>query len=241
MPLSIITQDLKNLAPSIRKEFIPLECKPSICSECMHINTPCAATSTVKIYECTRSRVDILFVGQGAGKSEDINISPWNTNREPFVGKAGAYLRNLLMYIWSYEVPLNDGFNIALSNNVRCHPVDSFGKDRCPTKEEIDRCIWYLNRDIINLNPKAIITLGKSAALSFFPELESCSMAQLRSKLRDVTIVHENIVKNISVLSTYHPSFLCRQYGKFNSDNIRTYDQKVIDDVMNVVGKLNQL
>lgn len=241
MPLQLKTLSLDNLRPNLSKSFIYLDMDMNICEKCPHFGVPCSATSTVLIQNREHDdSTDILFVGQGAGKSEDINLSRGNLDREPFVGRAGKYLRDIMMHIWTYEVSLNTGPNIAFSNNVRCHPMDSNGKDRAPTREEIDRCIPYLIDDIVSLQPRFIITLGKSATCSFFPELKNLSMGQLRSKVRaKVLTTRRGKTINPDFIATYHPSYLCRNYGSFKPDADNNFDIKFIQDVMMAIDAMN--
>lgn len=187
---------------NIRKEYIQVNCKAD---HCEHYNT-CCETSTVIIYSKNNKDVDLMFIGQGAGSSEDINITPENINREPFYGRSGSYLRHLLLYMW------NNGtkFNIALSNTVRCHPIDKYGKDRCPTELEKDICITHLNMDITQLSPKAIITLGKDTTNFMLSFGKDKPIGQVRGKLFTYM--------GIPTVPTYHPSYLCRLYGKFTSN-----------------------
>lgn len=209
---------------TIDKEILSVN-NDNICKHCPHLNDPCSRVSTVSVYTREDKDIDILIVGQGAGKQEDININVRNTNREPFVGKAGKYLRDMISYLWNEHGP----FNIAMSNNVRCHPVDNTGKDRVPTKEEITRCKHHLYNDIMMLKPKAILCVGKSASSTFLNDIyENVSVSKLRLLAKTWTCDDENFFK-IGV--TYHPSFLCRQYNRFDPNSKRVYDSRVLSDI----------
>lgn len=215
---------------NIRKEIIFLEKDLEVCNNCSHLNDPCCSTSTVLFKTKQTNDIDLFFVGQGAGRKEDINMTKSNKFREPFVGPAGSYLRNMIYFLWTSDfLEYNSRFNIALSNNVRFHPLNN-GKDRPPTKKEIEKCKLYLYRDILKFRPKVIVALGKSASLTFLPKsYENRSISSLRSKVRTTTI---NSYTNVfSLICTYHPSFLLRQYRKFDKSNLKLYDEKLLHDI----------
>lgn len=218
---------------NIRKEFLKLR-QDETCSTCPHKDTPCSAVSTVIVSTAEYEDIDIFFFGQGAGKDEDININRGNTDKEPFVGRAGKYLRNMLKYIWENT---DHRFNIALSNNVRCHPVDNYGKDRAPTFDEIGRCSHYLFNDLVLLRPKCIVPVGKSAATTLFPEFADNTMGSIRARKRKVTVhnEHGDALETQSVI-TYHPSYLCRNYGAFNFSQKNQGDVRFIADLELALG-----
>lgn len=160
-----------------------------------------------------------MFIGQGAGKEEDINMNPRNTNRAPFVGKSGRYLRQIISHMW------NNGaaFNIALSNTVRCHPRNQYGKDREPTRQEEQHCRGWLNRDIALLNPSILITVGLSSTRSILEGLEEMTMGRIHGRLFRAG--------DQPVIPTYHPSYLARSYGTFKPHENNAADNYVIGDI----------
>jgi DNA polymerase len=158
-----------------------------------------------------------MFVGQGAGKDEDISMNPRNTLRQPFVGKAGAYLRNIIKFLWDNGLV----FNVAISNSVRFHPLDpTGGKDRAPTAEEIGDCIYLLDRDIEAVKPKMLIALGISTSNALVPATAGAAMGKIAGSAHEY-----NGVKTVPL---YHPSFLTRNYGKFSADQQGSYHVKCV-------------
>lgn len=206
---------------AINKQYIQVQCDNY---GCLHWTDPCCRVCTEVVYVKEPRSVDLFFVGMGAGKDEDININPNNTNRQPFFGRAGKYLRKIIMHLWSTDLK----FNIALSNNVRCHPKNPNGKDREPTAEELKMCINHLINDIEFINPKVVVTLGRNASLSLLPISSDLSMGKIRA-LKSVQRHFGE--KLITVIPTYHPSYLCRNYGGFNPNNNNNFDLKVISDI----------
>jgi len=89
---------------------------------------------------------DIIFVGEGPGKNEDIHGLP-------FVGAAGKFLDELLQLIsLSRE-------KIFITNIVKCRPPGN----RNPRPDEIEACLPYLRKQTRIIGPKLICTLGSPA------------------------------------------------------------------------------
>jgi DNA polymerase len=197
----------------MQKEYLEFQCTKT----CPYNSTCCRVPTEVIKHE-GREGIDILIFGMGAGKDEE-------KQKRCFVGRAGKYMRSIIKYLW--DSPEVGVFNIALSNNVRFHPMDEFGKDREPTQEEINRCISFLEDDITRLNPKAIVPVGKNATLSIL-KIFCPSMTALRG--------YENVVKvneiDRIVIPTWHPSFLCRNYGSFDPTKNNKYDKEFIADIL---------
>jgi len=220
---------MSNEELEIEKTMLKLRRYGIICDGCDHQDTPCSAMSTAVINTNGSQEIDVLIVGQGAGKDEDININKGNFNREPFVGRAGKYLRHILLYIWQVS---GVHFNVALSNNVRCHPVDQYGKDRPPTTSEIERCSQYLVQDIKKLNPRCILAVGKNATMTFFPELAEMQMSGIRHLKRPKQYQFGQYeMGQYNIVSTYHPSYLCRQYSRYSPLKKNLFDMRFVSDL----------
>jgi uracil-DNA glycosylase len=87
---------------------------------------------------------DVLFVGEGPGAQED-------ERGEPFVGRSGSVLDEQLRAVGL------DRETVRITNCVRCRPPEN----RDPTKDELENCRTYLDREIDQLDPDVIVTLGK--------------------------------------------------------------------------------
>ena len=205
----------------ISKKMIPCDCQNKACKE---FATCCFTATEVVIKDGSGAagggdygNIHLMFVGQGAGRDEDINMNPGNLKRQPFVGKAGAYLRNIIKFLW-------DGgliFNVAISNSVRFHPLDEVRKDRAPTQGELDDCIHLLNRDIDLVKPKAIVALGMSTSNALIPETAGAVMGKIAGL--------SYLYKGIKTVPLYHPSFLTRNYGKFIADQRGSYHVRCVE------------
>jgi DNA polymerase len=131
-----------------------------------------------------------LFVGEGPGRNEDLT-------GEPFVGKAGKLLDNILL-----SMGLKRGENAYIANIVKCRPTDATGKDRPPTPDETAACMPYLERQIELIQPSILVALGKTAALSLLGLDPETPVSKLRGK------VHQYAGRPLVV--TYHPAYLLR-------------------------------
>lgn len=97
-------------------------------------------------------QTDIMLVGEGPGKNEDLQGLP-------FVGASGKFLDELLGSIGLSRE------KIYITNVVKCRPPEN----RDPKPEEIEACDDYLEAQILLINPKIIITLGRFSMAKFLP------------------------------------------------------------------------
>jgi uracil-DNA glycosylase family 4 len=209
------------------KQYLVCNCNNK---ECPHYNDPCCKLCTELILHNEDKPIDLMFIGMGAGKDEDINLNPKNIHNQPFVGRAGKYLRDVIKYLWDNHKL----FNIALSNTVRCHPIDNNNKDREPTQEELNYCLHHIKEEIEQLKPKSVILLGMSSFKSFI-KLDNDDNRNTIKVLRKFQFYN----KDIGYQTTYHPSFLCRTYGKFNNLKPNFYDSLFIENIKNALLESN--
>lgn len=148
---------------------------------------------------------DIMFVGEGPGEQEDLQ-------GEPFVGAAGKLLDDMLSII---DI---DRTNCYIANIVKCRPPHN----RDPEDGEQDACIDYLRNQILLLNPKIIVCLGRIAARRL-----------IDSDFR-ITKEHGNWYKynGIWITGLYHPSALLRDPSK---------RPETFVDLLMIRDKINQL
>lgn len=92
---------------------------------------------------------EVLFVGEGPGEQEDLR-------GEPFVGRAGKLLDNMLKII-----NLDRASNIYIANIVKCRPP----KNRDPLNVEQSECLDWLRAQFSLLKPKIVVCLGRIAAM----------------------------------------------------------------------------
>lgn len=140
---------------------------------------------------------DILFIGEGPGRAEDLL-------GEPFVGPSGQFLRTMLIDAagidgakvtdWGEDAFAINGRRITwyITNTIMCHPTDTFnGDNRPPYKKELLACAPNVAKVIAMVEPKIIVAIGKTAE-------------RFCRKLK----------KLFKVAAIAHPAFLLRQGGK---------------------------
>lgn len=99
---------------------------------------------------------DILFIGEGPGKSED-------ARGLPFIGPSGRTLAIALEKA-TKQADMKKMPKIYITNTVQCRPCDGVNEpNREPTIEEFMACRFHLERIYINAMPIKIVFLGKVA------------------------------------------------------------------------------
>lgn len=132
----------------------------------------------------------LVFVGEGPGADED-------AQGEPFVGDAGKMLNRIIA---AMELKRED---VYICNVVKCRPP----QNRPPEVDEVSSCSPFLLRQLQSIRPEAIVALGGSAAQALLQT--KVTISKLRGKFHDF--------HGISIMPTYHPSYLLRTGG--NSDS----------------------
>ena len=135
-------------------------------------------TRTQTVPGTGNSKAEIMFVGEAPGFNED-------QQGIPFVGRAG----NLLIELLS-SIEMNRE-SVYVTNLVKCRPP----KNRDPNTQEIDACRKFLEMQILQINPKIIVTLGRHAFSFFFPHTDAKSA---RGKFM--------ALKNLTIFPIYHPA-----------------------------------
>ncbi len=163
-----------------------LEAAVSVCTRC-----GLCRDRTRTVFGVGDRQAEWLFIGEGPGYYED-------QQGEPFVGRSGALLDNMLA-----ALGLKRGANAFIANIVKCRATDEHGKDRPPTPEEVATCLPYLKRQIELIQPRTMVALGKTAALSLLGMDPATPVSQLRGKIHHYG--------NVPLVVTYHPAYLLRQ------------------------------
>ncbi|HAL45590.1 MAG: hypothetical protein A2Y12_13780 [Planctomycetes bacterium GWF2_42_9] len=126
----------------------------------------------------------IFFLGEAPGINED-------RTGKPFVGKSGKYLDELFADI---GILRNE---VYITSSVKCRPP----KNRRPLPNELKICrLNWLDKQLMIINPKLIVMLGKVALL------------QLTNRTDNLTQVHGEIFTYHSsqCLITFHPASAMR-------------------------------
>jgi uracil-DNA glycosylase family 4 len=142
-----------------------------------------AGRSTVVVGTRPATSTAVLLVGEAPGAAED-------ERGEPFVGKAGRLLDELLD-----EVGLSRQA-VAVANVVKCRPPNN----RKPARLEVANCRGWLSAQIRLIDPRVICALGGTAAEWFFGA--GARIGQLRGRAHGVD--------GRQLVATYHPSAAIR-------------------------------
>ncbi len=129
---------------------------------------------------------ELMIVGEAPGAEED-------RLGEPFVGRAGKLLDNMLA-----AIGLHRG-EVYIANILKCRPPGN----RNPSVEEAAACAPYLQRQLALVAPRVILALGGVAAHNLLATEES--VGRLRGRL------HPLPGGEGEVLVTYHPAYLLRR------------------------------
>ena len=111
-----------------------------------------ARTRTNAVPGAGNPNARVMLVGEGPGWHED-------QQGLPFVGNAGKFLNELL---GKAGLERDDVF---ITNVVKCRPPGN----RDPLPDEIAACAPYLDRQIAQIDPDVIVTLGRFSMSKWFP------------------------------------------------------------------------
>ncbi|TWR28354.1 uracil-DNA glycosylase [Mucilaginibacter achroorhodeus] len=130
---------------------------------------------------------EIMFIGEAPGRLGA------DSSGIPFHGdKAGHNFEDLL------KIADINRSNIFVTNAVLCNPKDEAGNNSTPTKQEIINCANFLAEQIILINPKIVVTLGRVA-------LESLNyISEHKLSLKD-SVRSSNSWFNRILIPFYHP------------------------------------
>ncbi|MBL1278126.1 MAG: uracil-DNA glycosylase [Ectothiorhodospiraceae bacterium] len=120
-------------------------------------------TRTQTVFGVGNQQADLLIIGEAPGANED-------KQGEPFVGRAGQLLNNMLK-----AIGLARG-DIYIANILKCRPPNN----RDPQLKEVSSCTPFLTQQIALLKPNVILALGRIA--SHFLLQTDKPMKQLRNK-----------------------------------------------------------
>jgi uracil-DNA glycosylase family 4 len=130
-----------------------------------------------------------MLVGEAPGEQEDLQ-------GEPFVGKAGQLLDNMLRAVGLTRAEAAPAQQVYIANVLKCRPPGN----RNPDPQEVARCQPYLQRQVELVRPHLILAMGRFAVQSLLGSAEP--IGRLRGK------VHE--YQGVPVVVTYHPAYLLR-------------------------------
>jgi uracil-DNA glycosylase family 4 len=167
--------------PPASLDWDTLRKKVATCTACeLH------RTRTQTVFGVGNQHTNWLFIGEAPGADED-------AQGEPFVGKAGQLLNNML-----YAIGLSRE-TVFIANIIKCRPPEN----RDPLPEEMTSCQTFLQQQIQLIKPKLIIAVGRVAAQHLL------STTTPISKLRGQVFEYGD--EKIPLIATYHPAYLLRR------------------------------
>ncbi|HCZ48791.1 MAG TPA: uracil-DNA glycosylase, partial [Gammaproteobacteria bacterium] len=130
-------------------------------------------------------KAGLLVIGEAPGADED-------RQGEPFVGRAGKLLTNMLRAIGLERE------QVYITNILKCRPPGN----RDPRPDEAAACRGYLERQMDLLAPRLVLVVGRIAA------------QQLLQTDQPIGAMRGSVVqlpgRDIPVVVTYHPAYLLR-------------------------------
>ncbi len=130
-----------------------------------------------------------MIVGEAPGEQED-------RQGEPFVGKSGQLLDNMLRAIALTRGEAGPARQVYIANTIKCRPPGN----RNPEAEELAKCEPFLIRQVQLVQPRIILALGRFAVQSLLRSSEP--VGRLRGR------VHH--YQGVPLIVSYHPAYLLR-------------------------------
>lgn len=190
------------------KDVFNSEINKQAIRECNKCKALCSSRTKVVVDKYTKftatpwdeKSLPIMIIGEAPGETEDqVGM--------PFMGVSGKLLDEYL-----------NAHNLQhlsyITNIVKCRPE----KNRTPTSEEIENCAPYLKTQIKALNPRVIVTLGKSAMTGLQTIGEIINPKTIDWKKSEVVSYFNFEDTCYPVIPIYHPSYYLRQKNALSPD-----------------------
>jgi DNA polymerase len=162
-----------------------VELRASSCVRC-----PLARGRTNVVFGEGASDADLLVVGEGPGRDEDLQ-------GRPFVGRSGKLLDRLL-----FEELGMTRSECYIANVVKCRPPGN----RDPQPDEIAACRPWLETQVDLIAPKVVLTLGNFSTKLLLGTSEGIRMTRGRT--------YPLGAGGAVLVPTYHPAFALRGGGE---------------------------
>jgi uracil-DNA glycosylase len=173
LPAGIATMDWPELRATV-----------AACTAC----TLCESR-TQTVFGVGHERAYWMIVGEAPGEQED-------RQGEPFVGKSGQLLDNMLRAITLTRAEAEPARQVYIANTLKCRPPGN----RNPAPAELAACEGFLIRQVQLVQPKIILAMGAYAVQSLLRSKEP--VGRLRGR------VHH--YQGVPLIVTYHPAYLLR-------------------------------
>ena len=141
------------------------------------------------VFGVGHERAHWMVVGEAPGEQED-------RQGEPFVGKSGQLLDNMLRAIGLTRAEADAAHQVYIANTLKCRPPGN----RNPEPAELAQCEPFLIRQVELVQPRIILAMGRFAVQSLLRSDEP--IGRLRGR------VHR--YQGVPLIVTYHPAYLLR-------------------------------
>ena len=173
-------------AEARRERLVEVYREASGCTLC-----PLAQSRTNVVFGAGDANADLMFIGEAPGAEEDRQALP-------FVGRAGAFLNELLAGIGLRRE------DVFVANVLKCRPPGN----RDPQPVEIETCRPYLLSQVELIEPKVIATLG-----NFATKLITADQTGI-TRVRGTPQVHTLGERTLKVFPILHPAAILRNPGQ---------------------------
>ena len=179
-PKPHVAQELPS-TPETKIDWGTLQKQVVTCTAC-----ELAKTRTNTVFGVGNQQADLMLIGEAPGADED-------AQGEPFVGRAGKLLNNML-----YAIGLTRE-DVYIANVIKCRPP----QNRNPNPQELTHCNTFLQQQITLIKPKLIVAVGRVSAQYLLAT--QTTIGKLRGQL------FEYGIDKIPLIATYHPAYLLRR------------------------------
>jgi DNA polymerase len=150
---------------------------------------PLSGSRRQTVFGVGHERAHWMIVGEAPGEQED-------REGEPFVGKSGQLLDNMLRAIGLTRGAAEPARQVFIANTLKCRPPGN----RNPAPDELAQCESFLIRQVQLVQPRIILAMGAFAVQSLLRSSEP--VGRLRGR------VHR--YQGVPLIVTYHPAYLLR-------------------------------
>ncbi len=159
--------------------------------ECRKADLPLKEIATNLVFGKGSPNAKIMFIGEAAGRNEDLEGLP-------FVGAAGKNLDKLLAKV---GLSIND---VYIANILKYRPPEN----RNPSSDEIKAHTPWLIKQILEIKPKVICSLGNYATKFFLAGLDPEKMDEQLGITRvhgKISIIEFRGIK-FKLIPLFHPA-----------------------------------
>jgi len=160
-------------------------------------------------YNCKRctlcySRTKIV-IDRGSPEAHILAISERPGNNEDLVGKAFTGRAGELLDKMFQAIDLDSNKHLLITNVVKCKPE----VDRSPSKDEVDACFPFLEKQIRLVKPKVVVLLGAVAVKWVDPSRTDIKMEEEAGRFFELPRF-----PGVQFMAMYNPAFLLRDPRK---------------------------